>query len=237
MARLGLVGHVEQEIERMISQGMLPEDGFLPAEHSLAKRYGVSRTTVREALRLLVARGLVEQHPGRRSRAVALDEAVTLESLSVALPSEGPMSSQGQRLLEGYLALKRDTAVEVLAACCEHASDRDLDRLQEVCFALVEAARWEPGSRQAALEFELLRLAARAADLPGQALLLQSLQRAFQGMAGRLVPLLDAESTRQWALRAFHALGEKDAQGLRHELPGLLRAADERLLSGLKPVP
>ena len=104
MARLGLVGHVEQEIERMISQGMLPEDGFLPAEHSLARRYGVSRTTVREALRLLVARGLVEQHPGRRSRAVALDEAVTLENLSVALPPQAhhfdertePLARRGQ---------------------------------------------------------------------------------------------------------------------------------------------
>ncbi|MBN1206873.1 MAG: winged helix-turn-helix transcriptional regulator, partial [Myxococcaceae bacterium] len=78
-------GKVEQELERVISLGQLPEDGVLPSEHTLARRYGVSRSTVREALLRLGTRGLVVQHPGRKSRAVALDEAVTLENLSMAL--------------------------------------------------------------------------------------------------------------------------------------------------------
>ncbi|MBN1208242.1 MAG: winged helix-turn-helix transcriptional regulator, partial [Myxococcaceae bacterium] len=75
MERLGLVFQVEQELERVISLGRLPEGGVLPSEHTLARRYGVSRSTVREALLRLCTRGLVVQHPGRNSRAVALDEA------------------------------------------------------------------------------------------------------------------------------------------------------------------
>ena len=43
MERLGLVGQLEQELERMISQGMLPGDGVLPSEQSLARRYADSR--------------------------------------------------------------------------------------------------------------------------------------------------------------------------------------------------
>jgi GntR family transcriptional repressor for pyruvate dehydrogenase complex len=105
MERMGLVSRVAEELERLISQGLLPEGGLLPSEQTLARRYGVSRPTVREALLRLAVRGLVVQHPGRRSRAVAMDEAVTLENLGVALRGEGPAHPERRRLLEGYLAL------------------------------------------------------------------------------------------------------------------------------------
>jgi DNA-binding FadR family transcriptional regulator len=236
MEWVGLVGRVEQDLERTISQGLLPKDGFLPSEHSLAKYYGVSRTTVREAIRRLAARDLVVQHPGRRSRAVALDEAVTLENLSVVLNGEGPIPPERLRLLEGFLALKRDTAVELLVACCEHASARHLDKLQALSFALMDSASWEPApGRWVAMEFDLLRLAAQVTNRPGQALLLQSLERSYRAMAGHLLPHVDASSIRRWALCAFHALGEKDIPKLRQELPGLLQAGDEHLLRRLVP--
>ncbi|ADO74805.1 Transcriptional regulator, GntR family protein [Stigmatella aurantiaca DW4/3-1] len=216
----GLVGRVEQDLERMISQGLLPQDGFLPSENTLAKRYGLSRSTVREALKRLAARELIEQRPGRRSRVLPLEGAVTLENLGVVLEGPGAAHPERRRLLEGFLALKRETAVELLAASCQQASARDLATLAGLCFELAEAARWDdnPG-RWAELEFELLRQAARAVDRPGQALLLQSLERAYRGMARRLRPHLNGQATRQWALCAMHSLAAKDAQSLRREWP------------------
>ncbi|EAU66842.1 transcriptional regulator, GntR family protein [Stigmatella aurantiaca DW4/3-1] len=236
MEGLGLVGRVEQDLEQMISQGLLPQDGFLPSENSLAKHYGLSRSTVREALKRLAARALIEQHPGRRSRALPLEGAVTLENLGVVLEGPGAAQPERRRLLEGFLALKRETAVELLAACCQQASARDLDTLAGLCFELAEAARWDdnPG-RWAELEFELLRQAARAVDRPGQALLLQSLERSYRGMARRLRPHLNARATRQWALCVLRALAAKDAQPLRQELPALLQASDSHLLASLPP--
>ncbi|ADO69657.1 regulatory protein, GntR domain protein [Stigmatella aurantiaca DW4/3-1] len=234
MEWVGLVGRVEQDLERMISQGLLPQDGFLPSENSLAKHYGLSRSTVREALKRLAARALIEQHPGRRSRAIPLEGAVTLENLGVVLEGPGAAQPERRKLLEGFLALKRETAVELLAACCQQASARDLDTLAGLCFELAEEARWgdNPG-RWAELEFALLRQAARAVDRPGQALLLQSLERSYRGMARWLRPHLNEQATRQWALCALHALAAKDAQPLRQELPALLQASDGHLLAGL----
>jgi GntR family transcriptional regulator, transcriptional repressor for pyruvate dehydrogenase complex len=230
----GFVARIAEDLERAISQGRFPKDGSLPSEKSLAKSYGVSRATVREALRQLAARGVVVQHPGRRSRAAALDEAITLENLGVALHAIGPAHPERLRLLEGYLALKREMAVELLAACCEHASKMDLDPLVDACFILADAAHWEQeGRRRAELEFGLLRLAACGAERPGHFLLIQSLERSFWGMAGKLVPHLDAKATHQWAMCAFHALCGRDAQTVRRELPSLLKACDERLLSSL----
>ncbi|HYH96976.1 FadR/GntR family transcriptional regulator [Hyalangium sp.] len=238
MERMGLVARVAEELERVISQGQLPEDGLLPSEQTLARRYGVSRATVREALLRLATRGLVVQHPGRRSRALALDESVTLENLGVALHGQGPALPERRRLLEGYFALKREVTVELLVACCESAPETALDQLRDSCFALRDAARWqEEPSLWAKLEFELLRLAARAADRPGHALLIQSLERSFRGMAGWVLPHLDSKAIHQWALCAFHALGERDTPVLRRELSALLQVADERLLRRLAPVP
>jgi len=51
MERLGLVTQLEAELERRISLGLVPQDGRLPSERTLASQYGVSRATAREASR------------------------------------------------------------------------------------------------------------------------------------------------------------------------------------------
>jgi DNA-binding FadR family transcriptional regulator len=235
MERVGLVARVEEQLERIIARGWLPECGRFGSEETLARRYGVSRGTVREALRRLAARGLVVQHPGRQTRAVALDESLTLENLGLALHDE--RSPGARRLLEGYFRLKQQVTVELLADCATHASEADLKLLEMACFALWDAAHWEPGERCAQREFELLKLAARVTDRPGHLLLLQSMQRAMRGMAARVLPLVDGEAVCQWAICAMHALGERDAEVLQRKLPSLLRACDERVLGRLAPVP
>jgi DNA-binding FadR family transcriptional regulator len=234
---MGLVSRVEEDLERVIALGRLPRDGFLPSEQLLARQLGVSRVTAREALLRLAARGLVVQHPGRRSRVVPLSQAVTLENLSVMLHGEDRAHPERRRLLEGFFALKRETMVELLAACCERASQEELHRLEDACFMLQGNAPWEEQGRWAEREFELLRLAALVADRPGHFLLVQSLERSFWVMARRLLPHLDCKAVRQWSLAAYHALGERDAQALRRELPTLLRVADQRLIDNLAPTP
>ncbi len=236
MERIGLVSQVEAELEQMLSRELLPANGMLPSEYSLARCFGVSRGTVREALLRLSAKGMVEQRPGRKTRAVPLDEAVTLENLSVVLDGDGRLQPGRRRLLEGYLALKRDVTVELLATCCAGASAAYLDELGQACYALRDAARWATeGGSWARQEFELLRLAALAADRPGHMLLIQSLERSFRGMAKWMQPHLDAEATQSWALCAMNALAERDLPALKTRLPALLQAGDDRLLLRLAP--
>ncbi|NOK10729.1 FadR/GntR family transcriptional regulator [Corallococcus exercitus] len=235
MVQVGLVAYVEEQLEREISLRRLPRNGLLGSEQVLALRYGVSRSTVREALRRLAARGLVVQRPGRVARAVALDESLTLENLGMALHDE--RSEECRRLLEGYFSLKRQVLVELLVDCCASASEADRHQLEATCFNLWDLARWEPGARCAQLEFELLRLAAQAAARPGHLLLIQSLQRAMRGKAARLLSFIGGESLRQWAVCAMHALSERDARAIQHQLPALLKACDEGVLDAFAPVP
>ncbi|WP_199749728.1 GntR family transcriptional regulator [Corallococcus sp. AB038B] len=235
MERRGLVAYVEAQIERDIALGRLHPSGQFGSEAKLARRYEVCRGTIREALRRLAARGLVVQRPGRKTRAVPLDESLTLENLGLALHDAS--NPDARWLLEGYFSLKRQVLVELLADCCARASDLDLDRLGSTCFQLQDAARWESGEVCAWAEFELLRHAARVAARPGHMLLVQSLQRAFLGGAAQLLPLMGGEALREWAFRVMAIVHERDVQALQHELPALLKARDERVLNAFAPVP
>ncbi|MFB1479696.1 GntR family transcriptional regulator [Corallococcus sp. RDP092CA] len=233
MGRGGLVAYVEAQLELDIALGRVHPSGQFGPEAKLARRFGVCRGTIREALRRLAARGLVVQHPGRNTRAVALDESLTLENLGLAL--HDARSPDARWLLEGYFSLRRQVMVELLTDCCAKASERDLSQLKGLCFQLWDAARWEPGARCAQVEFELLRLAARVAARPGHVLLVQSLQRAFMVGAARLLPLLGGEALREWANCAQVTLMERNVHELQHELPALMKAYDEQVLEQFAP--
>ncbi len=55
---------IERKIELAIRDKKLPVGSKLPTEHELCKMFGVSRTSLREALRRLNARGLVDIRKG-----------------------------------------------------------------------------------------------------------------------------------------------------------------------------
>jgi GntR family transcriptional regulator len=57
--------HVRDEIQALIEAGSLGSGAQLPPEAELSERYGVARTTVREALKLLEQDGVVDVVHGR----------------------------------------------------------------------------------------------------------------------------------------------------------------------------
>jgi GntR family transcriptional repressor for pyruvate dehydrogenase complex len=59
-----LAERVTEQIENLIVANHLQPGDHLPPERELAQRFGVSRTVVREAIRALVAKNLLEGRPG-----------------------------------------------------------------------------------------------------------------------------------------------------------------------------
>src|SRR5689334_10607565 len=59
-----LASRVTGQLETLIVQRHLQPGDRLPAERDLAQQFGVSRTVVREAVRALVAKSLLEVQPG-----------------------------------------------------------------------------------------------------------------------------------------------------------------------------
>ncbi|HZD38105.1 MAG TPA: GntR family transcriptional regulator, partial [Actinomycetes bacterium] len=62
---LSLPAELATDIERLILAGELPPGAKLPPERELATTLGVSRASIRDALRDLEMRGLLERTPGR----------------------------------------------------------------------------------------------------------------------------------------------------------------------------
>ncbi|MBL1066879.1 FadR/GntR family transcriptional regulator [Streptomyces sp. 7-21] len=135
---------VAEQIQRdLLSQGMKPGDR-LPTEPQLVERYGVSRTVIREAGRILDQRGLVDIRPGRGMVVAQPDGSAVARHYALML---GMNVATFQQLMETRLLVE----VEVAALAAERRSEEDLRELR----ACVDRARQHPGDYTVCLEADI----------------------------------------------------------------------------------
>lgn len=114
---------VSSEIERSILSGQIKPGMPLPTEHSLAERFGVHRSTVREAIRQVEQEGLLQRREGRRL-------FVTLPGLYDLAPRAARLLLLQQTTFEELwqVAMTLEPLATRLAAA--HANDDDLEALE-----------------------------------------------------------------------------------------------------------
>ena len=150
-----LVDRVAAQLEGLVIENALQAGDRLPPERELCELLGVSRTVVREAVRSLVAKGLLEVRQGRGTIVRSPDVGLATEVVTNMLRSKGagriafPRVHEVRRLLEveiaGVAAERRtDDDLREIAALLErteHASDPDSWARADVAFhqALAEA--------------------------------------------------------------------------------------------------
>ncbi|MCL3817658.1 FadR/GntR family transcriptional regulator [Aeromicrobium wangtongii] len=119
---------IVDQVRTLIRQGQLTAGDRLPSERDLCVRFGVSRVTVREALRILEASGLVEIRVGASGGAF------------VTVPSSRFVGAG----IVDLISLASLTAIEVTEArlvfelgivplVCERATDDDIKALYDIC--------------------------------------------------------------------------------------------------------
>ncbi|AZM51906.1 FadR family transcriptional regulator [Streptomyces sp. WAC 01529] len=141
---------VAEQIEERILSGELPPGARLPGERELVRRFGVGRSTVREALRVLQSTGLIRSRPGDPLGAEVL--GVSTGNLSQALGrlTRSGLSSLGE-LVQFRMVL--DAESNRLAARL-HTED-DLVRMRER-IARMEELSASPASLRAFSEADAL---------------------------------------------------------------------------------
>lgn len=125
---------VSEQIRRAIHIGTYLPGDKLPAERQLAEQMGVSRTTVREALRVLEGEGYVESHRGATGGIVVLDQSASEERLR---PVVSARLAEFEELFDFRAAVEGGAAR--LAAV--RRTEDDLGRLQKALDAMEEGGQ------------------------------------------------------------------------------------------------
>jgi len=143
-----LYEQIVQQVEESIHKGALKPGDQLPPERELAEQFGVSRTAVREAVKTLREKGLVEAYPGRGTFITDGSSHTFRQSLDRLMRSGN----------EGFASLAEVREIlepEIAAMATARADAEDLVAMRQQV-EIMDAARRDPEAYiEADLDFHL----------------------------------------------------------------------------------
>lgn len=106
----------------------------IPNEYELAEKFGVGRSTVREAVKGLVSKGILEVRRGSGTFVVSTS---SLEEDPLGLSRFPDRYKLALELFDVRLMIEPEIAVQA----CENATEEELDQLQKLCAEVEELCR------------------------------------------------------------------------------------------------
>lgn len=126
MEKRQLVPQVEDEIMNYILQEPIAIGEKIPNEFELAEQFGVGRSTIREAIKSLVTKGILEVRRGSGTFVVSTS---SLEDDPLGLAKFEDKYRLALELFEVRLMLEP----EIASMASQNAGDEDKQRLKELC--------------------------------------------------------------------------------------------------------
>lgn len=121
-----LVPQIEDQLMMYIGQEKIAIGSKLPSEYTLAEVFGVGRSTVREAIKGLVTKGVLEVKRGSgtfvKSAAMTIDDPLGLSQLE-----------DKYRLAMELFDVRILLEPEVAAVACTNATEEDKKHIKELC--------------------------------------------------------------------------------------------------------
>ena len=113
-------------LETIHARGLEP-GSRLPSERELGEQFGVSRTVIREAVRALAARGIIDVRTGSGLRVSAVDASTVSESMGLYLRSRDSLDYPKVHEVRAMLE------IQTAGLTAERATDEDIVELTEIC--------------------------------------------------------------------------------------------------------
>ncbi|WZH35690.1 MAG: FadR/GntR family transcriptional regulator [Microbacterium enclense] len=220
-----LATRVSDELQEAIASGRFRAGERLPSERDMSERFGVSRTVIREAIRTLYAKGVLEVSEGRGTQIATVSASRVTEALEVYL-----RGAQSQDLLRPeHIAEVRETLeTRLVELACSRATDDDIAAITAAHERMAAARDPETAATHDA---EFHRLLARSTHNALMLTLIESINATMKAIRstslsveGRLPVALDEHAAILDAVRARDA--EAARRAMRHHLDGSERFYD-----------
>ncbi|MGF1807962.1 FadR family transcriptional regulator [Aliivibrio sifiae] len=131
---------VAREIARGILSGKLPQGSIIPGEMALCEQFGVSRTALREAVKLLTSKGLLESRPKIGTRVV---DRAYWNFLDPQLIEWMDGLADVDQFCSQFLGLRRAIEPEACALAAKFATAEQRIELSETFQKMVEVSEAE----------------------------------------------------------------------------------------------
>jgi GntR family transcriptional repressor for pyruvate dehydrogenase complex len=226
---LGVSNRVDEVVQRLREQivgGKLAAGESLPSEGDLATTLRVSRTVIREAMRILCTQGLVEISQGRRPRVKEADAQAAIISLD-ALLSRG--SDSLQHLTEVRLPLE----VEIAGLAAERATPEQLQQLAQANEQLANANTLE---ECIAADIAFHRALAAATNNPLFVLLLETVAQLLRESRRRTLTQSGTRLALEEHRRIYETVAQHDAAAARAAMRQHMRLIERDLAAGVLPI-
>jgi len=203
---------IADQIRGAIVGGRLKAGDRLSPERELAEQFGVSRVTVRDALRSLEAMGLIEVKVGARGGAF-----VTAPNGSKVAQTMSDMMLMSATTPEDIVEARLIVELGVVTLACARATDADLRALRELCEAGRE--RLAAGTYERGISWDFHSRLAQAAHNGAVDGLTQSFRSSLSMHPLRVREGARAhELTVEEHLRIVEALEHRDGAAARREM-------------------
>lgn len=206
-----LSGRLVERLRAALMAGEIASGDFLGTETSLATQFGVSRTVVRDALRMLAAFGIVDVRQGRNGGVRVADgnTALLVNALAIQLTLIGISQPE---------MLDMQAAIEVQAAelAALRRNAEDLNRMETVIADLEQLTEQADAFTARSMDFH--HAVVQAAHSRG-------LEAQFAALRQLLLPAYSAHTQPAIALNAIAAhrallahIAARDAEGARWQM-------------------
>jgi GntR family transcriptional repressor for pyruvate dehydrogenase complex len=122
-----LFEQIAEQIEKRILAGELKSGDRLPTERDLAEQFRASRTAVREAMKILAQKGLIEMRPGRGT--IVIDGAHEAMQNSIGLVMKLKLGEVGGS--NSLVEVRELLEIEIAALAAARATEKEITAMRE----------------------------------------------------------------------------------------------------------
>ena len=210
VSRERLYEQIADHVEELVSSGKLQQGDRLPPERELAERLGVARGVVREAVKLLGARGLVTVIPGRGTFIAEMSPDAISDHL-------GRFFRLGSKSHSDLNELRRILEVEIAFLAAQRATPADFEEMQQAIQAMDEYIESAEEYIVADMDFHLAL--AKAAQNEMFPLLIEVIADLLRESRQVIFQVSGAPQRGQlWHRRIYDAIERQDASAAREAM-------------------